>query len=104
MNKFFHSDSNSNKNKGDKLYKIRFLFNYLPERWRKFYIPSKEICIDESIIKFDGRISFKQYIKNKPIKFGLKAFLLCDNTGYCTNFLLYCGQNNEFPMDKDTVY
>jgi hypothetical protein len=30
-----------------------------------------EVALDEAIKKFKGRCSFKQYIKNKPTKWGL---------------------------------
>ena len=38
---------------------------------------------NEAMIKFKGRLGFKQYIKNKPTKWGIKVFVLSDaTTGY----------------------
>lgn len=34
--------------------------------------PNKSMYIDESIIPFTGRLSFKQYIQNKTHKYGIK--------------------------------
>jgi hypothetical protein len=32
------------------------------------------LCIDEQMISFKGHINIKQYIKNKPTKWGIKLF------------------------------
>ena len=46
-----------------------------------------ELTIDVAIIKFKGRLGFKQYIKNKPTKWGIKVFVLSDaTTGYVKRF------------------
>lgn len=43
--------------------------------------------------KFYGRSVLKQFIKGKPIRFGLKFWGLCTVDGYLLDFDLYCGQN-----------
>ena len=50
------------------------------------------------IIKFNGSISFKQYIKIKPVKYGVKAFLIADSFNYyCHKIIIYSGNiKNEF--------
>ena len=49
-------------------------------------------------------ISFRQYIKNKPTKWGVKVFVLCDSdTGYISNFEVYTGAQN-LPDDKGATY
>ena len=57
----------------DRLGKVRPLLNYLTERFKIIYIPGKNMSVDEAMIKFLGRSSLKQYIKNKPIKRGIKV-------------------------------
>ena len=48
-----------------------------------FFIPSREIAVDEAMIAFQGRVSFRQYIRGKPNPWGIKANVLSDsNTGY----------------------
>jgi hypothetical protein len=37
------------------------------------YNPNKEQSIDEGMIAFKGRLSFKQYLPAKPTKFGIKV-------------------------------
>jgi hypothetical protein len=48
-----------------------------------YYSPSTTVAVDESIIAFKGSVSFKTYNPMKPVKFGLKMFVLSDSTnGY----------------------
>ena len=35
--------------------------------------------MDESMIAFKGRLSFIQYLPNKPHKWGMKAYVLTDS-------------------------
>ena len=44
------------------------------------YVMYESVTTDEVTIPFKGRLSFKQYIKNKPNKRGIKAFVLSDAT------------------------
>jgi len=48
------------------------------------------------MIPYKGRLSFKQYIKNKPTKWGIKVFVLSDATnGYVYRLQIYTGKNLE---------
>lgn len=58
------------ENAYDKLYKLRPLLDSLSETYAKSYKPSQCQAIDESIIRFKGRISFRQHMPIKPIKRG----------------------------------
>lgn len=46
------------------------------------YIPSNYLAIDEGIIPFKGKSNLKVYCPDKPTKFGIKEYLLCDYSGY----------------------
>ncbi|XP_064635763.1 piggyBac transposable element-derived protein 4-like [Lineus longissimus] len=47
------------------------------------------------MVKFKGRLSFKQYMPNKPIKWGVKVWALCESTsGYCLGWYPYTGKQN----------
>jgi hypothetical protein len=39
------------------------------------YNPNKEQSIDEGMIAFKGRLSFKQYLPAKPTKFGIRGHI-----------------------------
>ena len=94
LSKFLHLSDIRNEDPNDKLSKVRPFLTPLLARWRKFYYPHKEITIDERMIKFTGRLSFKQYIKGKRHPYGIKAFLLADSTnGYVYNMDIYTGKN-----------
>ena len=44
--------------------------------------------IDESMVKFSGRVEFIIYMENKPIKWGFKLYILCDLlNGFCLDIL-----------------
>ena len=67
------------------------LFNI--QKFQKFYAPTEFLSLDEGMIPAKNHLGIKQYIKNKPVKWGLKKFLLCDSTnGYVTNFEVYSGK------------
>ncbi len=49
--------------------------------------------IDEAMITFRGRLRFKQYMKDKPTKWGIKVFVLSDApTAYVKRMQVYTGQ------------
>lgn len=57
-----------------------------------FYNPSNRVSIDESTISFKGNVSFRVYNPMKPVKFGLKIFVLSDSVnGYMYDFIPYYG-------------
>lgn len=47
------------------------------------------LCIDEQIVPFSGRLSIKQYVKGKPTPWGIKIFVLCERCGTAYEFLIY---------------
>ena len=62
----------------DRLGKVRPLMDYLNTKFAALYEPSKETAVDETMIKFQGRSSLKQYMPKKPTKRGVKV---CMGTG-----------------------
>lgn len=76
----------------DKLYKIRPLLVALSQNFAKYYKPSKNISVDESMIRFKGRSSLRQYMPNKPIKRGYKVWVRASQSGYIDEFQIYTGK------------
>ena len=67
----------------DRLGKVRPLIDHLSSRFETLYEPSKNVAVDEAMIKFQGRSSLKQYMPQKPIKRGIKVGVLGDSSnGY----------------------
>ena len=81
--------------KDDKLYKIRPLIEHFTNVSQSLYSPERELTIDESMIKFNGRSKFKVYMPLKPVKYGFKAYVLTEaSTGYLLNWSLYEGEKS----------
>lgn len=76
----------------DKLYKLRPLLQHLSERFLSVFHPSEYQSIDESMVKFKGRSSLKQYMPKKPIKRGYKIWMRCDQSGFVCQFEIYSGK------------
>ena len=86
----FVHELDPNEDKTDRLYNVRPMLDLLLRRFRYFYAPHQHLSLDEGIIPSKNRQAFKQYIKSKPIKWGTKAFLICDSTSrYILNAELY---------------
>ena len=80
----------------DKLYKIRQFATLLTTNFQSNYTSHQTATIDEAMIPFKGRLSFKQYMKAKPTKWGIKVFVLSDATnGYVYRMQIYTGKNME---------
>ena len=77
------------------LFKVQPILDHLKSKFSEYYYPSKCLSIDEAMIAFNGRLSFKQYMPSKPTKFGIKCWEICDSlNGYCLNFDVYTGKNH----------
>ncbi|XP_063224514.1 piggyBac transposable element-derived protein 4-like [Bacillus rossius redtenbacheri] len=76
----------------DKLYKLRPLLDHLSKKFFECYQPHQKLAVDESMVKFKGRSSLKQYMRDKPIKRGYKSWMLCDESSYNLKFDIYTGK------------
>ena len=83
------------KDEGDKLVKVRPLNDHLQTKCKELYQPNREISIDERMVRSKARFSFRQYIKNKPTKWGFKLWCLCDSHNGYTCFSVYRGKHGE---------
>ena len=67
--------------------------------------PGKNICIDEGMIPFRGKVHFKVYNSDKPDKYSVKSYQLCDSSnGYCCRFEISTDINQEPPSTKGKTY
>ncbi|KAL4154119.1 hypothetical protein QTP88_001952 [Uroleucon formosanum] len=88
----FHVSNNHECPPGDRLFKVRGLVDLLVSKYKRAYIPEESLCIDESVIPFIGRLSFRQYLKNKRHRYGVKIFKLCVHDGFTVDFRIYAGK------------
>ena len=80
----------------NKLYKVSNFLNMLKQSFQTHFDLGENLTIDEMMIKFKGRSSIKQYLKDKPIKRGYKVWVLADtSTGYIYDFEIYSGKSME---------
>jgi len=88
---------------GDRLKRIRPFLTKMQTIFKENYQPNRQICVDESLILYKGRLKFKQFIKSKRSRFGVKVFSLCSSDGYMYNFEIYTGQGDQtFPTPEGT--
>ena len=67
----------------DKLAKLRPMPTHLNHVFKENYMPYRDVSINESMVKFKGRLGFRQYLPAKPIKWGIKIWALSESTtGY----------------------
>ena len=63
------------------------------------------MAIDEGMIGYKGRLSFKQYMPAKPTKYGIKLFAICDSvTGYCLKCHIYTGREDSLSSDEGFTF
>ena len=67
----------------DKLWKIRPFLDALVPKFTAIYAPSQNLSLDETLIKFKGRLHFKQFLPLKRSRFGIKGFVIADSTSGC---------------------
>lgn len=94
--RMLHFADNDNVDKSDKLFKVRYVLDHIKSSYKRVMQPYQNLCIDESLMLYKGRLGFKQYIPSKRHRFGIKFFMLCDcKTGYIIDFIIYTGANTE---------
>ncbi|XP_065843446.1 piggyBac transposable element-derived protein 4-like [Oscarella lobularis] len=80
----------------DRLQKVRPLIDHCGLKFKDLYQVGKHITVDEAMIPFKGKWGIKQYMKDKPHKWEIKAFVLADATnGYITRFFIYTKKSVE---------
>jgi hypothetical protein len=66
-----------------RLYKPKQILDHLNTRFRSVYTPERDVSVDESLMMWKGRLSWKVYIPSKRARFGIKSSELCEaKSGY----------------------
>ena len=69
----------------DIYYKVRYLSDATVPKFLEIY-QADQLSIDESMIKPQGRTPGRHFLPNKPIRFGIKVYMLAEaKTGYIIN-------------------
>lgn len=97
----FHISDNStaipyNQAGHDPLQKLRPYINHLDKIFPESYYPFENLTVDEGTCGFRGRVRFRVYNKNKPDRYGIKLYIVCDSlTGYVLNMEIYTGKSDD---------
>jgi hypothetical protein len=91
---FLHVVDPCEETPGNKLRKVESFLNYFKERCSHFYQPSQNMAVDKRMVKSRHRSDIRQYIKDKPVKWGIKLWVLADSlNGYTVDFDVYIGKS-----------
>lgn len=79
----------------ESIFKIKPLIDLFNQSMCSIYYPAKNIAIDESLILWKGRLSFRQYLKGKRHRYGIKLYILADMHGIIQKIHLYAGSGDQ---------
>lgn len=92
--RLLHFCNNDDSKPGNRLYKLDMVLEEFKCSFHQSFTPFENLCIDESLILYKGRLSFKQFIRTKRHRFGIKLFVLTDvETDYVLDFIVYTGSS-----------
>lgn len=96
--RFDDKETRSLRRSKDRLAPIRDVWDAWVPTLSKNFIPYENVTVDEQLIPFRGRCSFRQFMKSKPAKYGIKVWALCDaTTSYALNLQVYTGKIGNQP-------
>jgi hypothetical protein len=85
----------------DKFTLISWIFDRFIENSQSVHHPGMNVTIDYQLLPNKCRCPFTQYMANKPDKFVIKVWLLCDtDTKYVQNAIPYLGKDDCRPKDR----
>lgn len=98
-----HFANNAEAEANNRLHKVQYVLEEIKRRFKSEFYPFQNLVIDESMILFKGRLSFKQYIKTKRHRFGIKLYVLCDcESGIVLDFIVYIGKDTYVEQENIT--
>lgn len=102
--RFLHCADNTKIDLNDKAWKIRPVMELLKKHCIDNFVPEQNLAYDESMVKYFGRHSCKQFIRGKPIRFGYKIWSLNTKDGYLVNFELYQGKSPKCNSNYEKLF
>ena len=77
----------------NKLGKVESFIEDFKKLCKELYVPQKYVAIDKPMVKSRHRSGFRQFIKDKPTKWGIKLCILADSSNsYTVDFNIYIGR------------
>lgn len=94
--RFLHF-ANNEEIENHSLKKVKPVIDDLRKKFSNTILPGQNLCIDESLVLWKGRLKFKQYLPLKRNRFGIKLFELVDcETGFLIDFIVYTGSDTDY--------
>ena len=108
LSRFLHFTDDLNYGAADdKLKKLRPILTHFSQKFSELNYLCQNISLDESLMKYRGRLPYVQCNRSKRARFGIKFYKICDSdTGYCHSFRIYTGQdvtNPSLPASTNVV-
>ncbi|KAL4125856.1 hypothetical protein QTP88_010096 [Uroleucon formosanum] len=92
-----HFSQNEDQVPRDRLAKVRMPLKEITKNFKEAMVPFENLAIDESLVLWKGRLSFKQFIKTKRHRFGIKIFVLCVvETDFILDIIIYTASTTEY--------
>lgn len=92
IKRFLHLADNTALEQGNKVAKVRPIYNKINANFHQFAVFHKMLSIGESMFPYFGRFGAKMYIRGKAIRYGYKIWCLCDSDGYHSHMQIYTGK------------
>lgn len=97
--RFDNINDRNERKQCDNLAPIRELFEQFVSKCQENYQVGEYCTVDEMLESFRGRCKFRQYIANKPAKYGIKIYALVDSRVFYTfNMEIYAGKQPDGPF------
>jgi len=94
-----HLADNRFPSRDDRFWKFGNFYSRLIEKFQNSINPGKFLSVDEILVGFKGRLSFKQYIPSKRCRFGAKFFVLVDHhTDFVLKIIAYQGKDTKYAI------
>jgi hypothetical protein len=85
----------------DKLKKVRYFLRQLQLSFSSHLVPGRVMTVDEAMVGFKGRSEMKQYMRQKPTKWGYKIWCLA-SSNYLLAFNVFEGKSTSSPSASPT--
>lgn len=103
--RFDDKPTREERKKLDKMAAISDIWNMFVENCKKAFEPYENITVDEQLVCFRGKCPFRQYIKSKPGRYGIKIWAAADvKTTYLCNLQVYTGKLATGKAEKNQGY
>lgn len=94
--RFDNPEDREDRKKENSVAAINEFFDMFVRNCQNSYVVGATTCVDEMLVGFRGRCSFKMYIPSKPEKYGIKVMSLTDaRTHYFYNAYIYAGKDSD---------